>query len=213
VAVFCLYKTVGLPDGAATTVCTERLPSLDAPRESGSTAAAKRLALWAAQRVPVPGALSGRGAGEAPRFDAEAEFDLGDPGRPESAATSRLVARFDFKLAAARRRVNYRALLGSLRELVPPPFETLPDGAVPWFFPVRAGDKAAALDHLMEQGVRALDFWSVGHPAYEAERFPEIAERRATTIGLPVHQELTPADVTRIAEVAAGAPGLGAQRA
>ena len=57
------------------------------------------------------------------------------------------------------------------------------------------------LAHLRAGGVSPLDFWSVPHPTLDTARFPEIAERRASTIGLPVHQGLRPRDLDRIASL------------
>ena len=201
VSVFCLYKTVGVPDGAATAVCAERLPAVDGEQERALLAGLRLAALWAAQRAPLPR----RRRGDAEDFDAEAEFDLGTPGRPASRLTMALLPRFDFGRAARLRRANYSRLLDAIGERVPTPFDQLPEGAVPWFFPIRSREKRAMLDHLSDAGIRALDFWSVGHPSLP-EGFSKTAERRATTIGLPVHQELSAGHVDRIARAASAGP-------
>ena len=84
------------------------------------------------------------------------------------------------------------------------PFDSLPDGAAPFVFPLDTPDKHAVLETLSTQGIAAFDFWSVAHPSLDADRFPAIQERRQRTIGLPVHQELRPQDIARIAAVLAG---------
>jgi CelD/BcsL family acetyltransferase involved in cellulose biosynthesis len=109
-----------------------------------------------------------------------------------------------------RRRANARVLLEGLGDRVPAPFDRLPDGAAPFVFPLHASDKPALLERLAEHGVAALDFWSVPHPALPAERFPSVALRRATTIGLPVHQELGPGDLERLMLAARGRPSRAA---
>jgi dTDP-4-amino-4,6-dideoxygalactose transaminase len=58
------------------------------------------------------------------------------------------------------------------------------------------------LSALAEQRIQALDLWSVPHPSLPAEDFPVAARRRARTVGLPVHQELSPGDIERIADAA-----------
>jgi hypothetical protein len=57
------------------------------------------------------------------------------------------------------------------------------------------------LAHLRAGGVSPLDFWSVPHPALDASRFPDVADRRAATIGLPVHQGLRGRDIARLASL------------
>jgi CelD/BcsL family acetyltransferase involved in cellulose biosynthesis len=120
------------------------------------------------------------------------------------AATRRLLPLVADPAAAARRRANARVLLEGLGELSVAPFERVPDGAAPFVLPVRASDKAALLARLARRGVEGLDFWSAPHPALPAGRFADVAARRASTVGLPVHQELTPPDLELIVAAAAG---------
>jgi dTDP-4-amino-4,6-dideoxygalactose transaminase len=100
---------------------------------------------------------------------------------------------------ARRRRDNYQALLDSLGDLVASPFGQVPAGASPFLFPVNTNDKATTLDHLRVQRVEALDVWSAGHPTLPSEGYPDAEARRARTVGLPVHQELTRRDIDQIA--------------
>jgi len=82
---------------------------------------------------------------------------------------------------------------------VPAPFAALPDGASPFAFPIAVDDKQTVLARLASRGVRGLNFWSVPHPALPPASFPGAAVRRARVVGLPVHQELRPGDLARIA--------------
>jgi dTDP-4-amino-4,6-dideoxygalactose transaminase len=50
--------------------------------------------------------------------------------------------------------------------------------------------------------IRPLNFWTMAHPAVPAGRFPRAMELRRTVVGLPVHQQLRPGDVERVAEAA-----------
>src|SRR5207244_5935825 len=106
--------------------------------------------------------------------------------------------------AAEARRENYRFLLEGLGEFVRAPFDRLPEGASPFAFPVDTKDKDGLLAELARRNVRALDFWSVGHPALPAERFPQASARRRRTVGLPGHQERRREDVERIADAVSG---------
>ena len=198
-AVFCLYKTVGLPDGAAT-VCRAELPETRDSTGRAVLPTAKRAVAWAAQKAGPSRRLAARGSASG-GFDPETAFAVGDPTRPPASSSLQLLPRFDFEAAAHARRLNYERLLLGIGDRVPPPFDALPSGAVPWLFPIAAEDKAGMLAHLRAGGVSPLDFWSVPHPALDAAGFPSIAERRATTIGLPVHQGLRPRDIDRIADL------------
>ena len=107
--------------------------------------------------------------------------------------------------AAAARRKNYERLLEILPGRAVRPFDGVPEGAAPFVFPLVTTQKQALLDTLANHGIDAFDFWSIAYPSLDADRFPAIQERRRQTVGLPVHQELRPHDVTRIAAVVADA--------
>ena len=207
-AVFCLYKTYGLPDGAALVV--RGGPAVAAPPPGGLALGplARHQAAWLAARSPTIArvlASAQAATGDARPYDPAADFAVDEHDRGISATSLRLLGRLADPAAAAIRRGHYRVLADALGEAVPPPFDAMTPGASPFVLPVSAPDKAALLRWLATAGVQALDFWSVAHPALDAERFPGAARRRATTVGLPVHQELRPADVERIAAVSAPA--------
>ena len=196
-AVWCLYKTFGLPDGAA---LLARTPT------NGALAGAKRglfrlgleHALWLATRTRSAAWVSDRRAARLGTI--EYTMGLGDP-KPPSAGTLAVLQRVVDPGAAERRRANYRRYLELLPDLVASPFAELPDGASPFMFPAVFQDKPRALERLRWQRVRALNFWSAPHPSLPMERFPRTMELRRTVVGLPVHQELRPRDVDHVARV------------
>jgi perosamine synthetase len=197
-AIFCLYKSVGTPDGGAL-VCAAAPKPNQSRSGAGLAALAKLQVRWAAARGLVPARAVIRTAGS---FDPAAEFELGDVSAPPSRATKALLSHFDYGLVRERRRHNYERLLERLGTAVPPPFDKLPAGVSPWVFPVRCEAKAGLLDALREARVNPLNFWSEPHPLLDVSAFPAAAERRRTTVGLPVHQDLREHDVERIAQVA-----------
>lgn len=134
----------------------------------------------------------------------ETGLELGDPGEPPTATTSFLLPRVADAGAAGRRRANYAALLAELGDLVMEPFGELPEGAAPFAFPVESVDVST----FVRTGVAAERAWPAPHPALAAERYPRAAERRARTVLLPVHHELGPTEVERVARaVRPGRPG------
>jgi dTDP-4-amino-4,6-dideoxygalactose transaminase len=195
-AIFCLYKTYGLPDGAAVI----GRPSPAAPGDAAGTGLAGTLdrhGAWLVQRWPLGAAVRAvRGRGRPP--GAGAEVALGDPSAP-SRLTVRLLPRVAARDTAARRRANYRTLSAGLGDLVPRPFRELPPGASPFAFPVAVRDKASVLASLSRRGVHGIDFWSRPHPALPDD-YPGARQLRRQVIALPVHQELRADDLERICD-------------
>jgi CelD/BcsL family acetyltransferase involved in cellulose biosynthesis len=68
--------------------------------------------------------------------------------------------------------------------------------------PLRTTEKRALLERLESRGIDAVDFWCEPHPSLDARRFAASAERRASTVLIPVHQGLRPRDLERIADAA-----------
>jgi dTDP-4-amino-4,6-dideoxygalactose transaminase len=197
-AIFCVYKSVGVPDGGAL-VCSPPAEVETGRASSGLLGAIKLSVRGAAARGLVPRRVVLRDPGE---FDLGEEFAIGNVSAPPSRATTALLPRFDFVRVREARRRNYSRLFDRLGESVPEPFDFLAPGVSPWVFPIRAAARDEALPALRAAGLDALNFWSQPHPLLDADRFPKIAERRATTLGLPVHQDLRDRDIDRIADLA-----------
>jgi hypothetical protein len=96
-------------------------------------------------------------------------------------------------------------LLDVLHAASPRPFDELPAGASPFAFPIEVDDKPSVRRDLQAAGIDALDLWAIAHPAVPEDGFPRSARRRARTLALPVHQELRPRDLRRIARAAVAA--------
>jgi len=199
-AIFCLYKTFGLPDGAA---LLSSVPPAVGPRSAatGLGRLARRHARWLEARSAAFATI-GAGLRRPRRYSPENDFALGDPDSAPSGATRLLLSRVADEAVAARRRDNYRFLLAELGDLAPAPFDALPDGAAPHAFPVETDDGATMLRRLADHGIRAFSFWTHHHPLLPATGFPNAAAWRARLVVLPVHQELRPEDLRRIAAVA-----------
>jgi dTDP-4-amino-4,6-dideoxygalactose transaminase len=203
VAVFCLYKTVGVPEGAALRLAAGgRRPAWPRPAGRGLRSVAAEHVRWALGRSARLSRLRRR---RAVAYDAAQDFALGDPEQGPMRLAIRLLQRLIRDDCAGARRANYRRLLTALREHVSPPFDELPAGASPFCFPIETEHKADVLARLQRAGIAAVDFWSVPHPSLPVEHFPAAARRRSRTVGLPVHQELRTGDVERLAAAAQAA--------
>jgi CelD/BcsL family acetyltransferase involved in cellulose biosynthesis len=213
-AIVCMHKTVGVPDGAAL-VSPLNAPGASERGELGVTSLARRHAAWVLSRSASLAALASRFRPETDfgsehdyqaHLDAAAPaaFALGERPEPPTAATLFTLPRVWSPEVAAQRRIHYGMLLDELREMVPVPFAHLPDEASPLALPVESPTKTRLLERLAAHGVRALDLWPVPHPLIPTGRFPRASAWRARVLALPVHQELTAADLDRV--VAAARP-------
>lgn len=197
-ALTCLYKAVGVPDGAAV-VCRRELPE-PARAAWGAAGVLRRHQVWIAQQHGQPRWLDA--ATRTRPYDHRRDIALGDGAPAASLATRRLVGRVSRPDVAARRRANYDRLFADLGGFVPAAFRVVPDGASPMAFPILVGNKARALAALDRHGVAGLDLWSVAHPSMPNDGFDVERELRGRVVGLPVHQELRPHHLDLIVDAA-----------
>jgi dTDP-4-amino-4,6-dideoxygalactose transaminase len=202
--VFCLYKTYGLPDGGALVTPLPPPTPTRAP-QTGLWRLVKRHLNWVAARQRGFGTLNlhltklvgwWRTRETAPGL----EFELGDPGTPPAALTSRLLYRIVDPETAERRRENYRFLLHHLGHMVPAPFASLPPGACPFAFPIEVDGARAFLQRLRRHGIVGLLFWINPHPSLPVADYPRSRALRERVLALPVHQELTRAALWQIVQ-------------
>jgi len=195
-----LYKTFGTADGAA--VWTR----LDV------TAPSRPVVAWAAQADARRRRRRDAPRGRSPQALAAVFEDrvakarrriFEGPGRPArgiSRLSLALVERTDPAEVVARRRENYERLaVAAAGRGLEPVVPALPPGACPLYLPVFVKDRREVLIRLQRERVETFVFGMFGHPAMDAARFAEAAELRERILCLPVHHELGPADLARLA--------------
>ncbi|MGE5183251.1 MAG: aminotransferase class V-fold PLP-dependent enzyme [Acidobacteriota bacterium] len=210
-SVFCLYKTLPVPNGAV--LVGSGLGDAAVPRGEracGAFSLGGRVAelLVDGLRVRHPG-VGGRAATLKARVggmltDAgvhrdptgETGFDVGAVDLRMSRLTSYLLGRFDYAEIRRRRRGSFLALRDRLAGRASLLVEALPQGAVPLFFPILVQDKRAAAAALRARGVAAVEFWNDGDPA--AHGFDAMFLRRHV-LELPLHQDLDAGHVEFVA--------------
>jgi dTDP-4-amino-4,6-dideoxygalactose transaminase len=197
-SIFCIYKTVGIPDGAALH-CTSPAAVSHSPAERGRKAVLRAETEWLLQSRNLVAWLRGSRA-DAPY--GSADFDLGDPGAPPARAGEKLIPKLVKDDVPERRRLNFRSLAPHLHDMTPAPFKTLPDGASPLVYPVAVDDKPQYLRRLAERGVIGLNLWAVPHARIAENDLPEARWLREHVVGLPLHQELKQHHIEHIAETA-----------
>jgi dTDP-4-amino-4,6-dideoxygalactose transaminase len=202
IAIFCLYKTVGAPDGGAV-VCRAPLVGPTGPRRMRPRRFLHRHVDWLAQRSAAAGR---RRAGQLHAHEEEerpeTHFSLLRTDEPALTGTRLLVSRAAGSRAPARRRANFARLedrLGDLRSHSLPPLDA---SASPLAFPIEVENKETVVARLAEDGVVDGKLWCVPHPSLDVARHPRAATLRARLVGLPVHQELRPRDVEHIVTAA-----------
>jgi dTDP-4-amino-4,6-dideoxygalactose transaminase len=216
-SIFSFRKTYGVPDGGALVSDTPG-PRMRPAWRLGLGMLLKRHAAWAAMRSSIAATAlkiwASRGPFDAVQDNPDGHFAMGDPRTRPQRVSLTLLSHLSDASAAARRRDNYRYLLDHFGEFVSPPFDHLPDGSSPYMFPMTVDERDSLIGQLRRCGVHAVTNWPVPHPSCPPGRFPKADERRATTVGLPVHQELRHRDleyiVTAVKRNLEGVTRLGA---
>ena len=214
-SVFCLYKTLPLPNGALLIQNGPRLESLERLRlrDAGSASVIGRAAELLVQRIRgrangVGAALQvvKRGMGRAAGALAVRRANVGDIGfnldevdLAMSRFSSRLLTGFDYAAIRQRRVRNYRLLSDLLHGDVEKVFPTVAAGVCPLFFPVIVDDKHAVAERLRGRGVDALEFWNDSSEPGGHEMGPDARFLRRHVLELPIHQDLTARHIEYVA--------------
>jgi dTDP-4-amino-4,6-dideoxygalactose transaminase len=213
-ATYCLYKTLPVPNGGVLVENEGALESIErlALRPCGiATRAGRTLELmleWLRGHAYVPGEAAfalkraGGRALQALRVPRVPFGDLGfDVDLVDVAAmplSLQLIERFDYAAIRRRRHENYQALYDRLagRALLPRELET---GVCPLLFPLLAPDKPGAVAALRRQGINAMEFWNDSDPAAEGPAHADAMYLRRHLVELPIHQDITAAQVEHMA--------------
>jgi dTDP-4-amino-4,6-dideoxygalactose transaminase len=214
-AVFCLYKTLPLPNGALLVQNTTPIESLKRLklRDAGTASVIARTTELFVQRIRgrangLGAALQaakrgmGRAAGalDVQRTNVgDIGFNLGEVDIAMSGICDRLIDRMDFAAIVGRRVENYRLLADMLAGDAIPVFPALPDGVCPLFFPLLVADKHEAAEALRRRGVDALEFWNESSDS-GAEMGPAARYLRKHVLELPIHQDLSARHIAHIAK-------------
>jgi dTDP-4-amino-4,6-dideoxygalactose transaminase len=214
-SVFCLYKTLPLPNGALLVQNGPRLESLERLqlRDAGSASVLGRTAELVVQRIRsrangIGAALQvmkrgmGRAAGALDVHRAnvgDIGFNLSEVDLAMSRMSQRLLTKLDFADIRRRRVENYRRLAERLDPDVIKVFPTVPEGACPLFLPIVVSDKHAAAEALRARGVDAVEFWNDSCEPGGHEMGPDARFLRAHVLELPIHQDLTARHIDHVA--------------
>jgi perosamine synthetase len=138
-----------------------------------------------------------------PSLNPHVTFDRSTANWSISPTSRRIAYRSSHLEIARRRRQNYALLAEQLNGVsgADPLYPTLPNGACPLAFPLVVEEPEGLLRELQSGGIGADHFWNEFHPAFPADEFPESTYLKTHVVALPIHQDLDPPVVARVAEV------------
>jgi dTDP-4-amino-4,6-dideoxygalactose transaminase len=222
-SVFCLYKTLPLPNGGVLVENGRPLDGLDRLRlrpSSTTSVAGRTLELLLESfrsRHPRLGSVAfgtKRSIGRVMDAIRWKRIPVGDsafdPGRADiemSGLCHRLLRRFDYAGIRRQRRQNFEVLSRRLAGKANPLRPVLGAGTCPLFFPILVKDKSAAARRLWARGIGAVELWNEGDPECAGGRFPDTDFLRRHVLELPLHQSLTTAQLEYMADEVAALPG------
>jgi len=214
-AVYCLYKTLPVPNGAILVQNTTRVEALEHLTLHGASvaSAAGRTTELLVQRIRSR--LDGVGAvlQDAKRALARVAgrvgftrspvgdigFTLADVDLAMSAISAHLLRRLDFEAIRRTRALNFERLADRLEGHASTLRHELRSGVCPLFFPLLVPDKPAAAQALRQRGIEALEFWNEGTGAPDCGTSQTTRFLRAHVLGLPLHQDLSSQHMAYIA--------------
>lgn len=215
-SIFCLYKTLPVPNGGLLVQNAGPLRGLDrlAWEGCGMASVAGMTAELVVRRIRGRWAAAGgaiaaakAGFGRALRILPAKRVTVGDIGFSLSDVNTRisrlsrlLLKRFDYDGIRARRRANFLRMRDRLQGGVTLLREDLDPGVCPLFFPILVSDKEAAAAALWRRGVEAVQFWNYGDPEAAPVEGPDAKYLREHVLEIPIHQDI---DAARI-DYAAG---------
>ncbi|MBI4485116.1 MAG: DegT/DnrJ/EryC1/StrS family aminotransferase [Acidobacteria bacterium] len=215
-AIFCLYKTVPVPNGALLVANGTALPALEnvGLRSAGPRSVVGRmaelLAVGVRTRASSTGAMLhaakrgvGRVAGALKIHHApvgDIGFDLAEVDLAMSGVSDRLLERLDFGAIRRRRVENFRQLDARIDGQATRVYRDLPGGVCPLSFPILVADKPAAARALQARGIESIEMWNDGVGGDRSEMSDSVRFLREHVLELPVHQDLTPAHIAYVAD-------------
>lgn len=214
-SIFCLYKTLPLPNGGVLAQNRAVLPALErlqleaCPKWSGAGRSAELLLEAFRSRSNLAGGLLfaiKRLAGRGMRAlhvrhvpVGNIGWNLADVHLAMSPISDHMAHRLDYPAIVRRRRENFehlrRVLDGRVRMLR----EDLPECVCPLFFPILVKDKRAAARALRKRGIGAVEFWNDCDPQSRPNCGPDSLYLRAHVLELPIHQDVSSSQIEYIA--------------
>lgn len=217
-AIFCLYKTLPVPNGGLLVQNRNILPELEALEKTftvpDNTSLIGRSLELGLETLMTHAEPLGRGLMTAKRAIGSLlnvakvkRANVGDVGFDHARANLgisplclRLMERIDYEGIPEKRRILFNYLADKLRGGADYLFEEAGPGTCPLFFPLLVGDKKKISDELNRRGIGAVQFWNTGHPEVDQTTATDALHLRERLIELPIHQDVSFEQADYIAE-------------
>jgi dTDP-4-amino-4,6-dideoxygalactose transaminase len=212
-SVFCLYKTLPVPNGGLLVQNSPGVPDLSdvslkpcSPMDCAGRSAELLLEAFRSRWNRVGAALFAlkRAIGRSLRAASFQPVRVGDIGWNAanasvamSSLSDRVMTGLDYAGIRERRRRNYLLMQRKLRGRVAFVRDDLDDGICPLFFPILVKNKWAVAQALRNRGIGAVEFWN--DPQDNPSIGPAARFLRAHLLELPIHQDVTESQVEYIA--------------
>jgi dTDP-4-amino-4,6-dideoxygalactose transaminase len=213
-SVFCLYKTLPVPNGGLLIRNNPALPDLDLSvlEPCPALTSAGRSVELAFETLRSRANGTGKALfvmkqtiGMGLRAARMRHVPIGDIGWnvahvniAMSVVSDRVMRGLDYELIRERRRNNFLLMQEKLHGRVTMLRPDLKEGVCPLFFPILVKDKHATARALWQRDIGAVEFWNdrQDNPAVG----PDARSLRSHVLELPIHQGVTPAQVNYIAD-------------
>jgi dTDP-4-amino-4,6-dideoxygalactose transaminase len=213
-SVFCLYKTLPVPNGGLLIRNNRTLPDLDVPglERCPALAAAGRSVELAFETLRSRANRTGKALfamkqtiGRTLRAARVRHVPVGDIGWnvanvniAMSTFTERVMRTLDYEFIRERRRSNFLLMRQKLEGRVRMLRDDLKEGVCPLFFPILVRDKSATVQALRQRDIGAVEFWN------DRQDNPGIGRDarylRSHVLELPIHQGVSSSQVEYMAE-------------
>ena len=219
-AVHCLYKTLPVPNGAVLTANGSPLREIEnlktvSPGMASVLGRSTELILeslrsrfpWCGAQLASMKSAFGRALTAA---SVERErvgnigFDISKVNTGMSRGCRWLLARFNYELIRERRRTNFLYLEARLKDKMSMLPLELSAGICPLFLPILTENKSLVADNLRRRGIGVVEFWNEGDPAACGPGSEDALFLRKHVLELPIHQDVTPAQLDYIAREVIG---------
>lgn len=225
-AIFSQRKTLPLPDGGALLVNNAELTPGPPVNKPGEFVAIKKtlgmlfrstfnlnprneLPYLLERMATIINRRIARNTGS--RYSTGMEVDIDRCSLAMSGTAKRIMDHTRIEHVIQRRRDNYTCLLGYLQKTphVRIVREQLPEEVCPLFFPVKIEGvrRRDIQDQLLRAGINSFVFGDELHPSLPASQFRNAERLSQEILCLPVHQDLNPSDMARIAKTILKAAG------
>lgn len=215
-SVFCLYKTLPVPNGGLLVQNRNILRELSeleleqCPRTAGAGRSAELvLEAFRSRCDGIGSVLSGmkRAVGRLMRAAhvrhvpvGNIGWNIADVNIAMSSVSTTVMGRLEYDQIRRRRRENYLLMQSRLDGRVTMLRDDLEPGVCPLFFPILVLDKHSAAEALRKRGIGAVEFWNDTGAQADSSSGADARFLRAHVLELPIHQDVTRAQVEYITD-------------